>query len=116
MTCKADVSMPRPCVSSDAEPSVHHGAEITFERRAITLDVIAPGTEYVDIVGDGNGGSYILIDQQDRAAFVAKGFQLAVDLAGNARRQSHGGFVDQHDAGVGHQQPCYFHRALLAAA
>src|SRR5690242_13248324 len=102
--------------ASYTEPSPHHGAEIAFEGRTISLDVIIPGIEHVNVICNADRSAHVLIYQQDRTPLVAKRLQLAIDLARDIGREAHRGLVDQQDAGISHQEARDFHRALLTTA
>jgi hypothetical protein len=68
-----------------------------------------------DVVGDGEGGAEILLDQEDREALVAEAGQQAGDLGDHGRGETVGGLVEEQEPGVQQQGSGDGEQLLLAA-
>ena len=96
--------------------------QILFLDRLVGLQLLRGATEAdlslredVVPVRQFQGGAQVLLDQQDRQSPVLDLAQHVHDLVDDERRKPLGGFVEQQQRRVQHQDPCNGKHLLLAS-
>src|SRR5262249_49293768 len=109
----------------DAEDDEQHldldgEAEVgLFDRRALEQllggagELEVAGVEDVTAIGDLEGGSDVLLDEQDRRPLLTEADDQLEDDGDDPRRQAEGGFVEQQELRLAHESARHCELLLL---